>query len=215
MKKIICVTAGIFTVMLFGCSTTYNAVSSDYDRSVDFSKYKTFAWLPDKADTANTRYNNEIIRNNIRNYFGQCMSDRGYTFDGESPDLLLQLVITNAKKERVVSSYPSSYYYGPYYYGSHYYSPYRFGYYYNNYPSYVYGYSRSSGYSTTQKQEYVDGSITLILIDRKANKLVWSGIAEGDIYDPSHISHDLHPAVHSILNEYPVKPLLNRSHKIR
>ena len=215
MKKVLWITAGIFTVMLFGCSATYNAVSSDYDRSVDFSKYKTFAWLPDKADTANTRYNNEIIRNNIRNYFGQCMSDRGYIFDGESPDLLLQLVITNAKKERVISSYPSSWYYRPYYFGSHYYSPYSYGYYYRYYPSYGYGYSGYPGYSTTQKQEYVNGSVTLNLIDRKANKLVWSGTAEGDIYDPSHISHDLHPAVHSLLNEYPVKPLLNRSHKIR
>lgn len=215
MKKILWISASILIVVLASCSTTYNAVSSDYDRSVDFTQYKTFAWLPDKADTSNTRYNNEIIRNNIRNYFGQCMSDRGYNLDLENPDLLMQVVITNAKKERVITSYPSSYYYSPYYYGSHYYSPYRFGYYYNYYPSYSYGYSRFSGYSTTQKQEYVNGSITLNLIDRKANKLVWSGTAEGDIYDPSHISHDLHPAVHGILNEYPVKPRLNRSHKIR
>lgn len=214
MKKIIWITTCVLIVILIGCSTTYNTVSSDYDRSVDFAQYKTFAWLPDKADTTTTRYNNEIIRNNIRNYFGQCMSDRGYSSDLENPDLLMQVVITNAKKERTITSYPSSYYYSPYYYGSHYYSPYRFGYYYNYYPSYSYGYSRFPGYSTTQKQEYVNGSITLNLIDRKANKLVWSGTAEGDIYDPSHISHDLHPAIHSILNEYPVKPLLNRSHKI-
>jgi len=187
MKKILWISASILIVVLAGCSTTYNAVSSDYDRSVDFTQYKTFAWLPDKADTANTRYNNEIIRNNIRNYFGQCMSDRGYTFDGESPDLLMQIVITNAKKERVVTSYPSSYYYSPYYYGSHYYSPYRFGYYYDYYPSYGYGYSRYSGYSTAQKQEYVNGSITLNLIDRKANKLIWSGTAEG-IFMTLHIS---------------------------
>lgn len=213
MKKII---LNIITItLLFGCSSTYNTVSSDYDRSVDFTKYATFAWLPDKADTTNTSYNNEIIRNNIRNYFGQCMSDRGYNVNLENPDLLLQLVITNAKKERTVTSYPSSYYYSPYYFGSYYYSPYRFNYYYNYYPSYGYGYSGYPGYSTTQKQEYVNGSITLNLIDRKQNKLVWSGTAEGDIYDPSHISNDLHPAVHNILNQYPVKPLLNRSHKIR
>ena len=215
MKKIIWITTSILIVILISCSTTYNAVSSDYDRSADFTKYKTFAWLPDKADTTNTRYNNEIIRNNIRNYFGLCMSDRTYTFDGENPDLLMQLVITNTKKERVISSYPSSYYYNPYYYGSHYYSPYRFGYYYNSYPSYGYGYSRFPGYSTTQKLEYVNGAITLNLIDRKANKLVWSGTAEGDIYDPSQISSDLHPAVHRILDKYPVKPLLKRSHKIK
>jgi hypothetical protein len=201
--------------VLVGCGTTYNAVSTDYDRSVNFSQYKTFAWLPDKADTVNTPYNNEIIRNNIRNYFGQCMSDRGYQFDGESPDILMQLVINNAKKERVITSYPSSYYYRPYYFGSFYYSPYPYGYYYRHYPSYGYGYSGFPGYSTTQKQEYVNGSITLNFIDRKNNKLVWTGTADGDIYDASHISHDLHPAVHSILNEYPVKPLVNRSHKMR
>jgi len=217
MKKNKWMTASILIliVMLVGCSTTYNAVSSDYDKSVDFTKYKTFAWLPDKVDTANTSYNNEIIRNNIRNYFGQCMSDRGYNADTETPDLLMQLVITNTKKVRVVNSYPSSYYYNRYYFGSHYYSPYSFGYYYNYYPSYGYGYSGLSGYSTAQKQEYVDGAITLNFIDLKAKKLVWSGTAEGDIYDPSQISSDLHPAVHSILNEYPVKPLLKRSHKIR
>lgn len=214
MKKIIWVSASILIVMLAGCST-YSKVYSDSDKSVDFTQYKTFAWLPDKADTANTPYNNEIIRNNVRNYFGQCMSDRGYNADLENPDLLMQVVITNAKKERVVTSYPSSYYYRPYYYGSHYYSPYRFGYYYNYYPSYRYGYSGYPGYSTTQKQEYVNGSITLNLIDRKANKLVWSGTAEGDIYDPSQISSDLHPAVHRILDEYPVKPLFKRSHKIK
>ncbi len=214
MKKIIWVSASILIVMLAGCST-YSKVYSDSDKSVDFTQYKTFAWLPDKADTANTPYNNEIIRNNVRNYFGQCMSDRGYNADLENPDLLMQVVITNAKKERVVTSYPSSYYYRPYYYGSHYYSPYRFGYYYNYYPSYRYGYSGYPGYSTTQKQEYVNGFITLNLIDRKANKLVWSGTAEGDIYDPSQISSDLHPAVHRILDEYPVKPLFKRSHKIK
>ena len=214
MKKIIWISASILIVMLAGCST-YSKVYSDSDKSVDFTQYKTFAWLPDKADTANTPYNNEIIRNNVRNYFGQCMSDRGYNADLENPDLLMQVVITNAKKERVVTSYPSSYYYRPYYYGSHYYSPYRFGYYYNYYPSYRYGYSGYPGYSTTQKQEYVNGFITLNLIDRKANKLVWSGTAEGDIYDPSQISSDLHPAVHRILDEYPVKPLFKRSHKIK
>ena len=213
MKKILWILTSIVMVILIGCSTTYNAVSSDYDRSVDFTKYKTFAWLPDKADTANTPYNNEIIRNNIRNYYGQCMSDRGYFFDAENPDVLIHLVITNAKKERVISTFPSSYYYRPYYYGSYYYSPYRFGYYYNHYPSFGYGYSR--GYATTQKQEYVNGAITLYFIDTKSKAIVWSGTAEGDIYDASNISQDLHPAVHKILDQYPVKPLLKHSHKTR
>jgi len=216
MKKVIWISAGIIIVILIGCSATYNAVSSDYDKSVDFTKYKTFAWLPDKADTINTPYNNEIIRNNIRNYYGQCMSDRGYSFDAENPDVLMQLVITNAKKERNVPSYSSIYYYKPYYYGSYYYHPYPFAYYYRYYPSYSYGSSSSViGYPNTQKVEYVKGAITLNFIDRKNKKLIWTGTAEGDIYDPGMINKDLHPAVHRILDEYPVKPLLKRTHKIR
>lgn len=213
MKKII-LSSGIIIILLISCTTTYNSVSTDYDRVVDFTKYKTFAWLPDNADTANTPYNNDIIRNNIRNYIGQCMSDRSYTVDLENPDLLMLLEITNAKKERVVTVYPTSYYYSPYYYGSTFYSPYPFGYYYQHYPGHGYSRLSYSGYSTTEKQEYINGAITLNVIDRHANKLIWRGTAEGDIYDPSHISQDLHPAVHRIMNEYPVHPISNRTHKI-
>jgi hypothetical protein len=60
----------------------------------------------------------------------------------------------------------------------------------------------------------VNGSITLIFIDRKINKIVWRGKAEGDIDDPLHINEDLHPAVHGMTGEYPVKSLVKRSHKI-
>lgn len=213
MKKIIFF--AVVLVLLAGCSTTYNTVYTDYDRSVDFKQYKTFAWLPDKADTANTPYNNEIIRNNIRNYLGQCLSDRSYGFDSEHPDLLLQLVITNTKKERVVTSttYPNLYYYNPYYFGSLYYYPYQHNYYYRYYPTHA-PYSYTPSYSNTQKMEFIKGAITLNIIDRKANKLIWTGTAEGDIYDPAMISKDLHPAVHNILQQYPVKPLVN-NHRIK
>ena len=213
MKKILFLsTSVIIAIMMIGCGSTYNLVSSDYDKSVDFTKFKTFAWLPDKADTVNTPYDNQIIRNNIRNYLGQCMSDRGYSVDLENPALLLQLVITNAKKESVTTSYQSSNYYRPYYYGSSYYSPYQHNYYYRGYQSYNYSYPSTI---TSQKQEYVEGAITLNFVDSKTKQLVWTGTAKGDIYDASYISSNLHPAVHTIIEEYPVKPLLNRSHKIK
>ncbi len=202
MKKIIWITAVTFIAILFGCKDSYNNVSSEYDKSIDFTKYKTFSWLPDAADTINSPYNNALIRNNIRNYFGLCMSDRGYSFDTENPDLSMQLVITNTKKGMLDSTHAADYYYNPYYYGSYYYSPYYYGYYYSGHGSYRDDYV---GHYPAHNQQYTDGAITLIFIDRKTNKVVWSGTAEGNIYDPSNISKDLHPAVHSIIDEYPVK----------
>lgn len=211
MKKILTIVT--IAALFAGCATAYNKVYSDFDRSINFSGYKTFAWLPDKADTVNSPYNNEIIRNNIRNYLGQCLSDRAYSFNAEQPDLLMQLEIKNAKKERVLTAtttYPQLYYYRPYYFGSLYYNPYHYNYYYR-YNSAV-PYSYSTGSSSTQKIEYINGAITLNVIDRNTNKLIWTGTAEGDIYDPSVIQKDLHPAVHSIIATYPVKPVAD-SHK--
>jgi hypothetical protein len=216
MKNIIWITAGIFIAMLLSCNSGgYNKVSTQYDKSTDFTKYKTFSWLQDVADTGNSPYDNKSIRNNIRNYFGLCMSDRGYSFDNENPDLLMQLIITNTKKARINSNHTSAYYYNPYYYGSDYYSPYYYGYYYNgNGLNGHDDYGRNSEYRRIYNPIYVNGSITLVFIDRKANKEVWRGTAEGDIYDSSNINKDLHPAVHSIIEEYPVKSLVKRSHKI-
>ena len=80
----------------------------------------------------------------------------------------LDLVITAVKKEKSVSTpgytYPSGWYYhNPYYY--HYPSNHYYLHHYNyNYTTYV-----------TQKVEYTEGAITLNIIDRKLNKLVWTG----------------------------------------
>lgn len=213
MKQIKCITISILILTFVGCTTTYTAVSSYSDSTVDFTKYKTFAWLPDKLDTSNRPYKNESVRKNIRNYFGQCMSDRLYTIDRKSPDLLMQLVIKNSKMKSNSSYNSSSYAYSPPYLGSNDNSPYDD--YYNDYAIYEYDYLNDPLYSSNSKEAYVNGAITLNFIDRKTKKLVWSGTARGDIYDPLEMYHDLHPVVHKILSKYPVKPILKRSHKIR
>lgn len=192
-----CVLLGL-TVLFSGCNL-YTDISTDRDRTADFSSYHTFAWLPDK-DTTSSAYNNGIIRNNTMNYFSHCMGERGLRAEVDTPDVLLELVVTSIKKETTVLSpayYPS---YNPYYY------PFPNAYYYRGH----YGYPYSSGYSTRQA-EYHESTITLNVIDRRTNKLVWSGRAAGDLYDPSFIESNLHPAVFDILREFPIAPI--REHK--
>ncbi len=182
---------------LNSCSV-YNKISSTYDETTDFLKYKTFAWLPDKTDTADLPYNNSVIHNNIRNYFGQSFAARGLKVDLENPDLLLRVSVVNKKQEKTTlhSQYPNSYYYYPYYYGSTYYFPYYFDYYY-----------RYSNVYYTEKTEYLEGSITLEVFDKKEKKLIWTGTAAGDIYDPYFIYRDIHPAVIAIMKKFPVKEI--------
>ena len=188
---------------LTGCGI-YSEISVNSDSTVNISKYKSFAWLPDKTDTTNSPYNNKIIRNNLKNYFGQEMAARGYVVNLDTPDVLLQVVIVNKKREKetVYPVHPWPFYYCSYYYCSSYYSPYPYEYYYHHYPDYCF----SMGYCSETIQ-YVEGSITLNVIDRKAGKLAWSGTAKGDIYDPDYIKRNIHPAVEAIMKKFPVKPV--------
>jgi hypothetical protein len=188
----------LLPILLLNACSVYNKIIINYDDATDFSKYKTFAWLPDNTDTVNLPYNNSVIHNNIKNYFGQSFAERGYVFHSDSPDLLLRISVVDTKKEKTVVYAQRSdfYYYSPYYYGSTYYSPYYFNYYY-----------RSPGSYYTEKQEYLEGSITLEIFDRVKNKLIWTATAMGEIYDPSYINKDIHPAVCAIMKKYPVKPI--------
>ena len=193
--------AGIYA--LTGCGV-YTEITTTSDNTADFSKYKSFAWLPDQYDTTNSPYNNEIIRNNLKNYFGQSFTERGFIVNLDTPDVLLQIVVANKKREREVINPPRHmhYYYCPYYYCSRYYSPYPYDYYYHHYPTYCY----AMGYCK-ETVRYVEGSITLNVVDRKQSKLIWSGTARGDIYDPSYIDEDIHPAVLRIMKNFPVLPI--------
>ncbi len=185
----------------------YTDISSNYDKSIDFSQYKTFAWLQDK-DTSKSEYNNQIIRNNTRNYFSRSMGDIGYKADLENPDIFLELVITENKKNKTISTVNTTPIYPWYYQSNPYYYPYPNAYYYRNF----YDYNYSSSY-TTEKIEYTEGGITLNIIDRKQNKLVWTGTAKGDLYDPDMIDANLHPAVYDIMKRY--VDLINKNGKKR
>ncbi len=190
-------------VLCIGCSM-YSEITVTTEKTSDFSRYRTFAWLQDQVDTANSPYNNEIIRNNIRNYFGKSFSERGYVLNIDTPDVLLQVVVSAKKKEREVRYFPHPrpYYFHRYYLGSDYYYPYPPNYYYSQYQVYCY----PLGYCV-EKIEYVEGAITLNVIDRKANKQIWSGTAKGDIYDPAFINRNIHPAVEAIMKKFPTKPV--------
>ncbi len=48
------------------------------------------------------------------------------------------------------------------------------------------------------------------MYDRKLKKLVWTGSAEGDIYDPRYIQFDVHPAIDRIMKKFPVKSVQPR-----
>lgn len=209
MKKIFnrCI-ATVFFAGLAACGA-YTNIYSYADHTADFTKYKTFAWLPDSGMTAkkdsfrNSAYDNDIIRNNAKNYIAHALSDRGLRVQVDAPDVLMQLVLHN-ERQQVVRQSPL--YFSPYYYHNRVYYPFYYPYY-DYYTYYGWGCQDTyCDYPPSVRQTYVQGTITINMFDRKLKKLVWSGSAQGDIYDPSYVQEDVHPAINRIMKKFPIKP---------
>lgn len=191
----------------------YDDFHSSMDKSVDFNKYGTYAWLDGNVTNDSASYYNDVIQNNAKSFVDREFKSRGYTVDTVKPDVLVELRLTREKVEETVRTA------NPYNYSSYTYSNYAYNrqyhenvYYrtprYNSYSYYNYStpYSYYPEYST-DTIEYTEGTITINVIDRSANKLVWTGSAEGDIYEPRYLKGEINPAVDEIMKLYPVKPL--------
>jgi len=189
-------------IALSGCGM-FNNTYSNFDKSIDFTKYKTYAWLNSQKPNAPTLYHNDVIENNAKSYVDNHFKNRGYAVDSVKPDVLLELVLKSEKKtEEVQLSNPynySNYIYYPYNryyndnlcYGNQYYNRY------NNY-NYSRHYSYNPGYRTTTRK-HTQSTITINVIDRASNKLVWTGSAENYIYNPTYLKEEIHPAVVNFL----------------
>ncbi len=89
-----------------GCATT--TVSSDYNRAVDFSKFKTYAWVGAPESSGDLRFDTPDLREAIRRSIEAELTSKGLenTAAGH-PDVLLKYYITvEQKKEEVGGGYP-------------------------------------------------------------------------------------------------------------
>ena len=197
---------------IVGCGG-YRNIHTNSDKTVDFQQYQTFAWAPDSLDQPSDAgvagYDKDIVRNNAKNYITHLLSQRGFLIDTDSPDLVLELVLLNEKQERIVTyhQYPGYYYYNPYYFPFYYPHPRFYTWYGRSWHGFAYAPFWHDQITTTQTKTFIKGTITINVYDRKLRKLVWTGSAEGDIYDPAYIQHAVHPAIERIMNRFPVKPV--------
>jgi hypothetical protein len=237
----------IFILLAVSGCGLYSVVSTDKDDTADFTKYTTFAWLPDK-DNSNNTLNNQIIRNNIKNYFTHELVDNyGFTANTDAPDVLVEFTVTVANKTKTeehpvtgtvpnygnynnnTPNYSTGYPYNNNPYGQNPYSqnqyytpqpnPYNYnGYNNNNMNSYNNTQNSGYRYQTTYAREthnYTESSITINMIDRKRNELVWTSTAQADIYesDNQNVQNDIHPAVHKMLKTFPLKQVATDKNK--
>ena len=152
---------GFLTILMINvsCSSSLK-VTTDYDKSVNFSNFKTFSIYNIKTKGSVSQLNADRIANAIRNE----MTKKGFTEVGTDADLMVNAV-TILKDKQSVSATTNYYGYGGMY------RPY----------GYYGGMGMGMASTSVNTYNYKDGSLIIDIVDNKSQKMIWEGTGNKEI----------------------------------
>ncbi len=176
MRTLKILTFSIILIAISACSSV--RVTSDYDKEVDFTNFKTF----DFTQEANDLPIMDLNRRRILNAVTTEMELRGYQKQN-SPDLLVDLHVSTEQKVDMTSTTN--------WYGS----------------SYHYGYWRGYTRNTIDVNQYTEGSLFIDLINTENNNLVWQGVGTKTLAENTQNQDEIiKKAVKKIFSQHPISP---------
>jgi len=173
MKKIATI---LLVLAVAACSSI--TVSYDYDKTVDFNKYKTYAYTEETLKLPV----GDLNRDRLMKAVDAELAARGMT-KSDSPDALVDLQIKAKERTEATATNTGGMYGGRYGYGG--------------------GFTTTNiNYST-----YVDGTLFVNLVDKASEKLVWQGRGTKTLEEtasPEKKESNINTAVKMIFAKYPV-----------
>ena len=169
-------------VLALACSSM--SFNSDWDRDADFGSYSTYAWLEQESDPASgsaqqARQQNSLLAKRVRSAVDHQMTQKGFTVNVDSPDLLL--VFHTGLQDKVnVTDYGYRYSYD--YWGW--------------------------GGRDIDVYQYTEGTLIVDMIDRNTKELVWRGSATATVDESASTEkreETITKAIMGILENYPPK----------
>ena len=177
------------TAILLAACASGPAIESDYDHTIDFSQYKTYAFF-NPMGIENPNYSS-IYGSIFRAAISNEMESRGYVVS-DNPDLMINVSGRLQDKTKVTTT--SDPYMGGGYYG------YRRG---------AYGTWGGYGYGTqTHVSNYTEGTINVDMVDRTEKRMVWEGVAIGRVNDkntPDETRANIHAGIKEMFANYPFR----------
>ena len=154
----------VAAALLIASCASKPKIETDYDRTVDFGQYRTYAFF-NPMGIENPNYSS-IYGSIFREAISKEMESRGYTMS-DNPDLLINVSGRLQDKTKVTTTsdpYMSGGYYG-----------YRRG---------AYGAWGGYGYgTTTHVSNYTEGTVNVDMVDRAQKRMVWEGVAVGRVQE--------------------------------
>ena len=161
-------------------------VKSDYDKKVDFTKYKTFTFK--KGTDAPTPFAQERIVAAIANE----LKARGLT-QAEAADLIVYTHTQVGTEQRVDMT----------------------GFGYGGYPGWG-GWGGGFSSSSAVVTEIPTGTVVVDIVDAKTNELAWRGIASDTLSTnptPEKSEKRINKAIRKLFTKYPAEPVAEKKEK--
>ncbi|PHS71498.1 MAG: hypothetical protein COB23_00555 [Methylophaga sp.] len=171
------------TLLITACSSVGPTIRSNFNSSVDFNQYKTFGFFQ-KLDT-DYRYES-LTSQFLKDATIVEMTKRGFTFTKDAPDVLINFHNTVESKQdvrqRPTVSYGRSY----------------------RYHKRIY-YDARIGYET-YTHNYKKGTLSIDMVDRQQNKVIWEGVAEERLTkeELKNLQSTLQKSVAEIFAQFPI-----------
>ena len=171
-------------VAFAGCSSI--KVTSDYDKSVDFSKFKTYSYYgwTEESDKLLTPFDKERLE---AAFADECQK-RGIEYVEEGGDMVVSLFIVLDQKTST-TAYTNHYNMGG--------------------GAYFYNYGWGMGHSTTTYNEtdYVVGTLVCDVFGSESKNLIWQAVGTKTVDDdPKSREENINRAVAKIMSLFPVEP---------
>lgn len=162
------------------CSTSGLEFRADWDHEVDFSGYRTFAWLEREGEGPGLELPEHLdIR--LRRVVDDVLTDKGFERAPVVPQADLLLAYYAGVERSVRIEYETPGWYGPY----------------------RYGYWPGARWGTTSVREYATGTVVIDIVDRRTARLVWTGSVEGAVSRRNPSGERVQEVVERILREFP------------
>ena len=181
----------LLLVPLVAIGLTSCAVT-DFDRTANFSIYKTFSWGKADVKVENPIYESDLIHKNIKSTIEDEFAKRGIVKENSDPDFLVNYYTYTEKKQQTS---------GRSYYGSPFFYPYGFS------PFlYGWGWPFPYAYSVPQHYTYTEGTLIIDILDVKSDEVVWRGTVSGKVDDVANLQKQIDKGIRAIMKKYPVTP---------
>ena len=186
MKKRTWIFAGLVALFSFTLMSCASTAHIEKDDSIDFGKYKTFAWIANDSNKTN-----DIAESKVKAIVNQELEkNAGWKQATSKPDLLLSydVLVERSTVQQNDPVYSRSY-------TRTFYNPRSRRYFNVFYPSQFMGYDNYG----VQVQE---GTVTISMIDAKTDKTVWQGWTTEQIDSRKIKTKEVESAIKSIFRKF-------------